>query len=129
MIFRTVHYWLCCTGFNTDQFLAELGGIDARVELAPRPTKRFGHYDYVFIDASDVDRPIDTLLEQLLDKLEPARAILAKWGDRVTSGVAVEVRTNNSRYSEAVSPEVLRRLAELNLEVSFCCEHASPESN
>jgi hypothetical protein len=122
MLSRTARYWLCCTAFNTEEIVAELGKIEARVQLAPRPTSQYGPYDYIFIESSEGDQLLDLALEDLLGKLEPNISVLSKWGDPLTSGIEVMVRTSEKRYGEAVSSDVLARLAKLNMEVSFVYE-------
>jgi len=128
MVHRHAHYWLCCTGFNTPEIIAELGGINARVQTAARPTSKFGPYDYIFIDASEEDASVDRLLELLVEKLEPHEQAISKWGCNLTSGVKVTVCTNEGKHIELVSSEVLGRLSRLNLQVSFVYESVSPTS-
>ncbi len=123
MLHRESHYWLCCTKFNAQEVIAELGDVPVRVTKATRPTNKFGPYDYIFIDASNRDQPICLLLQSLFDRLEPHAKTLAKWGDNLTHGVTVTVRTSERTYSEAVEPDTLRRAALMNLQISFAYEY------
>ncbi|AVP95684.1 hypothetical protein C7S18_00055 [Ahniella affigens] len=75
-----------------------------------------------------MDQLLELAGEDVLEKLEANASAISRWIGALVSGVEVIVRTSQNRYSEAVSPELLGRLAKFKLEVSFTYEHISSES-
>lgn len=123
MLHRSAHYWLCCTELEVDTAQQMLNVSSVSIKRAQGPKTKFGPFDYLFIDASDVDKPADLLLEALLEKLEARRDIVESWGRQQISGVTLLVRSSKGQYSEAISSDTLERLALLKLQLSLKYEH------
>ncbi|WP_143098326.1 hypothetical protein [Variovorax sp. OK605] len=122
MLARRAHFWLCCMPGQMEDYEERLSGTPMRIQRAKEPLSKFGPYSYIFIDSPKCDEPIDFVLKSLLDILEPYAEMMLGL-DKFLSGINVEIKSTDPRYSEQIDSETFVRFAALKLDVAFAFEH------
>jgi hypothetical protein len=129
MLKRNAHFWLCCFGDSLDRLMPLFADSQVRVGRKGDVSRlgRTLQNDYLFIDAAFENKPIEFLIESVLDRLEPNHAALGQLGVEGSSGIRVNIESCDTTFAESVSASTFSRLATLGQEVTFSFTHIPPE--